>query len=173
MEFFGSTNLSRKGIHHNWEVSGVVFFDESDAASIQAREDSKKRFLKLWDHESFGVDTRFVAARWLAHDSAGSRWLAKTPAGERTAQMPHMRRRVMRTVLRHIQQFDGESADWLQRQLREAPAAVRAADLARQGMAPGYATLIAVEETLGTEKFYDELGRLPSIQKLNALARGA
>ena len=37
MEFVGSTNLSTAGLNKNWELSGLVMFDENDPESMDAR----------------------------------------------------------------------------------------------------------------------------------------
>jgi phosphatidylserine/phosphatidylglycerophosphate/cardiolipin synthase-like enzyme len=161
MELFGSTNLSRKGLKDNWEISGLVVFDEQDPDSIANREDSKGRFLRLWDDESFGIDTRRTAEK---------RMVDMEPE-EREHSMEWERKRVLRSALRRIQHFENEAADWVQEKLTQGPIAKRARELFDAGSAPGYAKFGAIEEAIGTEAFYDEINHLPSMTKLRSLRR--
>lgn len=161
MEFFGSTNLSVKGLKDNWEVSGVVLFDESDQGSLEAREKSKAQFLKLWDYESFELDTRRIAEKRLAD--------CKTK--DREMRIEEARRSAIKSVLSRIRIYEMESADWMQEQAKDPRVAERAQQLELSGMAEGYALLRAVEEVLGTEEFYKQLNGLDGMKQLRTLRR--
>lgn len=159
-EFFGSTNLSKKGMRDNWEVSGLIFFDEGNAEAEAAREDSSSRFLKLWDHESVEVNTRDTAARRLA----------STRSKDMSSRVQESRARVLKEVLRGVQLFEQQSADWLtELEARHPAVAAFAAHLESEGMANGFARLRAAEEFLGTEEFYRQLHDLPAYKTLQAI----
>lgn len=159
-EFFGSTNLSKKGMRDNWEVSGLIFFDEGNQQAEAAREDGKSRFMKIWEHESFELNTKEVAERRL-HD---------VDTKDREMRVHEARAGVVRGILYHILRFEQESADWVQGLAASNPdVAKRARELEADGLAPGYALLRGAEEVLGTDRFYAELGQLPARQKLEAL----
>lgn len=159
-EFFGSTNLSKKGMRDNWEVSGLIFFDQGNPQAESAREDGKSRFLKLWEHESFELNTKDVAERRLAG----------VETKDREMRVREARAGVVRGILSNILRFEQQSADWVQELARkDRGVAERALELEKEGLAPGYALLRAAEEVLGTERFYTELGELPARQKLERL----
>lgn len=157
MEFFGSTNLSAKGMQDNWELSGVVFFDPDDPSSIEAREDGRRRFLKLWEHESIAFDSKAAAEELLVKEKHRPDYEMRVEEARRSA---------IRGQLWRIHRFETESAAWVQEQLKNPSTAARAERLRKAGMAEGYAALQAVESEWGTEAFYDALKALPAYGKL-------
>lgn len=162
-EFFGSTNLSNKGMRDNWELSGLIYFDPGNQEAEAAREDGKSRFLKLWDHESFALDTKAVAERRLAG----------VDTKDREMRVREARASVIRSALLHIQHFEQQSAKWVQEMATENPEiADRAKALEGEGLAPGYALLRATEEVLGTDSYYRALSLLPAHQGLERLREG-
>ena len=162
MEFMGSTNLSSKGMRDNWEMSAVVVFDEDAPDSIAARESGKRQFLKMWEHESFELDTRAVAEKRLVD---------KTDAPDYEARVEEARRSALRTLLLRIQHFEHETADWMQQKAQDPKLAAQVRELELTGLAPGYALLEAVEGELGTELFYGKLKQLESYRKLEKFRR--
>ncbi len=161
MELGGSTNFSHKGLNTNWEVSAIVLFDEDDPDSLEQRERSRQHFLKLWENESFVLDTKKTAMKELAGmpESSRQEWLEPT------------RRKVIRHLLKLIRNFELEAADFIQEQLRIPGVGSKAAEFIRLGYAPGYAKLMAVKESLGEEEFYQRLHKLPSMSKLRSFRR--
>lgn len=159
-EFFGSTNLSKKGMRDNWEVSGLIYFDQGNVQAEAAREDGKSRFLKLWEHESFELNTKEIAERRLAD----------VETKDRDMRIQEARAGVVRGILYNILRVEQESADWVQGLAASNPAvANRARELEASGLAPGYALLRGAEEVLGTDKFYEGLGALPARKALEKM----
>ncbi|MBI3925361.1 MAG: hypothetical protein HY319_07480 [Armatimonadetes bacterium] len=156
MEFFGSTNLSAKGMKDNWEISGLVFFDEKDPDSISARDQGKARFLKLWENESFDLDSRSIAEKRLE--------------GVRTKdvamRIEEARRSSIMSALNRIRVYENEAADFLHQKAQDPAIAERVRQNELAGMSHGYALLQAVEKEMGSEAYYAELHRLPSMTKL-------
>lgn len=157
MEFFGSTNLSSKGMQDNWELSGVVFFDPADPSSMEAREDGRARFLKLWEHESISFDSRVAAEKLLQEEKGRPDYEMRVEEARRSA---------IRGMLWRIQQFETESASWVQQQAQSPVVAARIQQLELAGMAPGYAALRALEDELGARAFYSALKALPAYTQL-------
>jgi len=157
MELIGSTNLSNKGVRDNWELSGLVYFDESAPESIEARQDGVNRFEKLWNYESVTFDSRAAA---ILQDI--------TSLG-----MDQSRKKSIRTVLNMIQNYEVQTAKLIEQKLAESPALAEKADeLQRGGMAWGYARLKACEYAYGVEGFADMLKQVPMRSKIDAFARG-
>ncbi len=157
MELVGSTNLSNKGVRDNWELSGLVYFDETVPESIAARQDGVSRFEKLWDYESIAFDSRAAA---ILQDI--------TSLG-----MDQSRKKSIRTVLNMIQNYEVQTAKLIEQKLAESPALAESADeLQRQGMAWGYARLKACEQAFGTDGFAAMLKQVPMRAKIDAFASG-
>ncbi|MCB1234123.1 MAG: alanine racemase [Verrucomicrobiae bacterium] len=162
MEFFGSTNLSNKGLTDNWELSGLVMFDPDDADSMATREQSKASFLKLWDHESFSLDSRKVAEKRLEESSDVKDYAMRVEEARHSA---------LKSLLSRIRQFELESAAWMQTQAQDPAVEKRRQENLVAGMAEGYALLNAVETTLGTDEFYAQLNKLDAMRSLRSLRR--
>lgn len=157
MELVGSTNLSNKGVRDNWELSGLVYFDEKAPESISARQDGVERFQKLWDYESVSFDSRAAA---ILQDI--------TSLG-----MDQSRKKSIRTVLGMIQNYEVQTAKLIEQKLAESPALLEKAEQLRtDGMAWGYARLKACEEAFGTDGFAKMLSDLPQRKKIDAFAQG-
>lgn len=161
MEFVGSTNLSTAGLNKNWELSGLVMFDENDLESMAARQESVDGFLKIWNHESFVLDTRKVAEKRLED----------VDTKDREMRIHEARSSSIRSLLGLVRSFELESAEMMARHAEDVVVAQRIHVLEKQGMAEGYAILRAVEERLGTEAFYAELNDLEAMTKLRSLRR--
>ena len=162
MELIGSTNLSNKGIRDNWELSGLVYFDGAE----EAREESKERFLKLWDHEAAALDSRTAAAR-LVEAQEGA---PEKGSPEYEVAVEQMRRKAMQSFLGLISSYEVQSAKFIQTQMENPRIRERAQALQAEGMAYGYARLQACQEILGEKEFYAGLEALPSRVKLAELA---
>ncbi|MGE0496160.1 MAG: phospholipase D-like domain-containing protein [Vulcanimicrobiota bacterium] len=162
MEFFGSTNLSNKGLTDNWELSGLVMFDPDDPDSMATREQSKASFLKLWERESFSLDSRKVAEKRLEES---------VDVKDYAMRVEEARQSALKSLLSRIRQFELESAAWMQTQAQDPAVEKRRQDNLLAGMAEGYALLKAVEDTLGTDEFYAQLNKLDGMRSLRSLRR--
>ncbi|MBS2039063.1 hypothetical protein JST97_29040 [bacterium] len=157
MELVGSTNLSNKGVRDNWELSGLVYFDENAPDSISARQDGVERFEKLWKYESVAFDSRAAA---ILQDIT-------------TLGMDQSRKKSIRTVLNMIQNYEVQTSKLIEQEMSGSPALqARADELQRQGMAWGYARLKACEETFGLDGFAEKLKTVPMRAQIDAFARG-
>ncbi len=162
-EYFGSTNFSKKGLKENWEESGLVKFDPADPASMDLREKAKDRFLRLWDHMAVEVDSRELAAAYAS----------RSGATDQTNLAGALRESAMRDIIVQVEKFEKESGQWMIQQARDPEVASKVSELRLAGMDEGSAVLIAVEDHLGTEKFFESLSQLGSHQKLVNLAARA
>lgn len=156
MELVGSTNLSNKGVRDNWELSGLVLFDEAQPETTAARQDGVSRFEKLWEHESMALDTKKAAVL-----------LENTALGADEA-----RKKAMRTFLGMIQNYESQTAKLVEEKMAEPGMRERALQLQSGGMAYGYARLKTCEEKLGVEAFYTALKDLPTYQRMLNFADG-
>jgi phosphatidylserine/phosphatidylglycerophosphate/cardiolipin synthase-like enzyme len=157
MELVGSTNLSNKGVRDNWELSGLVYFDENAPESTTAREDGVARFEKLWKYESVAFDSRAAA---IFQDI--------TALG-----MDQSRKKSIRTVLNMIQNYEVQTSKLIEQELANSPALAELADRYQtEGMAWGYARLKACEDTFGLEGFAEKLKTVPMRAHIDAFARG-
>lgn len=156
MELVGSTNLSNKGVRDNWELSGLVYFDEHDADSMAARQEGVERFERLWQYESISLDTH-AAARLQDIETLGEY---------------ESRKKSIRSFLNMIGNYELQSAKWVEQQMVEFDLNPRALDLQKEGMAYGYARLTACQEKMGLPTFYEGLRQLPTYQRLQAFSRG-
>ena len=161
-EFVGSTNLSHKGLKDNWELSGVMFFDPNDPQALASRDDAKSRFERMWDNESFELDTRKVADRRVP----------QLDQKDRAMRVQESRGSAVRSLLNRIKQFELESADWMQTWTNDMFVSATRHELEQAGVSPGYALMMAVEQQLGTEEFYNRLRELPGYDKLVKFRNG-
>lgn len=161
-EFVGSTNLSHKGLKDNWELSGVMYFDPADPQAMAARDDTKARFERMWEYESFELDTRKVADRRVPDEGQK----------DRPMRVQESRGSAVRSLLNRIKQYECETADWLQQWKMDMFVSGTAHELEVAGVSPGYALMMAVEQQLGTEEFYARLHELPGYQKLEKFRDG-
>jgi phosphatidylserine/phosphatidylglycerophosphate/cardiolipin synthase-like enzyme len=157
MELVGSTNLSNKGIRENWELSGLVYFDPNKAGSMEARHEGVERFQHLWDYESIQLDTRAAASKQDL-DKLGTE---------------EARRKSIRQFLSMISRYEQQTSRWIEVQIQDDPQLQAKADqLQAQGMAYGYARLLACVEKHGHLDFYAKMQSLPQYAKLQQFARG-
>ncbi len=162
-EMFGSTNFSTQGMRHNWETSGLVFFDESDPESVRNRDESVRKFNMLWERESIELSTVALAARWKT----------EVATRDQAEQIEEVRNSAVRKIIGGIDRWEKESAVWMGQQASLPGVAQRSAELRAQGMSEGYALYQSVKTTLGEEKFYAELKALPARQSLDQLTADA
>ncbi|MEW6282485.1 MAG: HAD-IB family phosphatase, partial [Candidatus Eremiobacterota bacterium] len=157
-EMFGSTNFSKKGLRDNWEHSGFVAFEADDPN----RKASVGQFMQLWEHETFELNTKELAARWMQNRPAPAReWLVEDS-----------RDRAIKLIIGTLERFEEQSGDWMLAQLEDPAVAARVQALEKTGMAHGYAVLKAVEQHMGTEAYWAELDKLPANQDLELLKAG-
>lgn len=152
MELVGSTNLSNKGIRDNWELSGLVYFDPDSPQAVAAQAEGVSRFNDLWERESISLDTRAAMTRI---DVSGY--------GEEEA-----RKRAIRACLGMINNYEKRTANLVEKLIGTNPDLKKRADeLQGQGMAYGYARLLACEEGLGKDEFFSELHGLKARKNLD------
>lgn len=157
MELVGSTNLSNKGVRDNWELSGLVYFDETAPESTAARQDGVARFEKLWKYESVAFDSRAAA---ILQDIT-------------TLGMDQSRKKSIRTVLNMIQSYEVQTSKLIEQEMANSPALVEMAEkYQKEGMAWGYARLKACEDAFGVEGFAEKLKTVPMRANIDAFARG-
>lgn len=161
-EFVGSTNLSHKGLKDNWELSGVMYFDPSDPQAMAARDDTKARFERMWENESFELDTRKVADRRVPNEDQK----------DREMRVQESRGSAVRSLLNRIKQFEVETADWFESWKSDMFVSGTMHELEVAGVSPGYALMMAVEQQLGTEEYYKRLHELPGYEKLEKFRSG-
>ncbi len=156
-EFFGSTNFSNKGMRENWEHSGTVHFDPQDEAAMANRDQSKKNFEKMWEHNSFELSSKDLAAIWKS----------KYDGKDKSSQIEEARYNAVRKTIEAIENYEKESATFMLSKANDPEIASRVAELNKEGYEPGLALLTAVEEKMGTENFYKALSSLPSKRALD------
>ena len=120
---------------------------------MRIRQESVDGFLKIWDHESFVLDTRKVAEKRLEDVNTK----------DREMRIQEARSSAVRSVLGLVRSFELQSAEMMARHTQDVVVAARVQELELSGMAEGYAILKAVEERLGTEEFYKELNGLDAM----------
>lgn len=158
-EMFGSTNFSKKGMQENWETSGMVTFDPKDAESMKNREESIRGFKHLWEHESFECSSLELAGRWKS----------KVKTEDKQAQIEDARNSAIKKIIQQIEVVEEESARWMGQKAADPKVAGHIQDLMKSGVAEGYAICSAVKESMGEEKYYAELAKLPERQKLERM----
>jgi len=156
VELIGSTNLSNKGVRDNWELSGLVYFDEAKADSIAARTDGVERFERLWAHESISLNTQ-AAAKLLENPALGAE---------------ESRKKAIRTFLGMIANYETQTAKTIDTMMSEPGMLERALQLQGQGLAYGYARLQTCQEKLGEGAFFNTLKALPTRTRLESFAEG-
>lgn len=135
MMLAGSTNFSHKGLRDNWELTDVVYFDESENSRAQ-RAEVEGDFDRLWTRESLDINTRELAEHKYAD---------LPPGPERDLQVERERKTTLRTFLREIDNYEREIGERVHDTVRTDPTLSydvyqRVAD----GQAHGYAVLGAV-----------------------------
>lgn len=156
MELVGSNNLSNKGIRQNWELTGLVMFDECSEQAMAAQQQGVERFQDLWERKSITLDTRKAAE---LQDISG-------------LGLDGARKRSIRSFLGMIANYEVQSAKLVEEKVALPEVGQRAAELHQTGMAWGYARLLACREVLGEDAFHQSLAQLPTRQRLEAFARG-
>ncbi len=155
-DFVGSTNFSAKGLRHNHEHSGAIHFEGQSELAEQA----KSAFEDLWDNHSLKADTRSLSERW-------KRGYAEA---DRENQIDQARSGAVRHIIRAVADYEKESAGWVAAQATHPEVEKLAHQLLSQGYDHGNATLMAVRQHLGQDKFLAGLANLKSRQPLNKLS---
>jgi phosphatidylserine/phosphatidylglycerophosphate/cardiolipin synthase-like enzyme len=155
----GSTNFSIKGLQDNWEHSGYVHYQEGDANSQAIEDSSKKSFNELFDNESFECNTKEVAT--LSNENYTGK--------DKDTQIEESRDGVVKTILHSVQNYQNATGVFVQAQASDPTVQARVTALVASGMDEGDATLQAVSEKMGPEKFLDGLHALPEYQTLQQL----
>lgn len=163
-EWFGSTNLSGKGMKDNWEHSGVVKFDEKDPASIALRTEAENLFNELWTNMSFECNTKEVATYWATHGKYAYK------GRDIDAEIERQRGKLADKVIGNLEVFEKESGKFVEDKMAASPKIqARVKELEKTGMDDGNAILVAVAEDMGKESFYKAMHSLPAMETLNKM----
>ena len=155
-EIAGSTNFSKKGMQENWETSAYVHFDQSDKKSIALREQSKEQFETLWEDQTFDLGpTRLAAFNEKNTPKAGRDWA-----------IGQGRRYATKQIIRNIQNYERESATYIQGLLERDDVSAKKAELLEQGYSEGDSSLMAAKDVLGKKAYLQGLHNLDSHKKL-------
>lgn len=159
-ELCGSTNFSFKGLRDNWEHSAYVEFDPNDRVAVAQQEEARAQFLRLWDHESFELNSleKGKEKRWSERDSK-----------DYLMQADEARFGIQRDLIAAIETYEKATGAFVSDQAK--PLASRVEELQQAGHDPDSATLLAVEEHLGFDGFQTALAALPERQALEDLKR--
>lgn len=155
-EIAGSTNFTKKGLQENHETSAYVHFDQSDEASIALREESKKQFLELWEHESYDLSARDVAA----YDNRFA------PKVGRDWIIDQERDRGTKSILRELEAYEIETGRLVESFMADPGYKAKYDALFAQGFSEGDSALMAAEQHFGKDAFREMKEKLPSHQKL-------
>lgn len=162
-EWFGSTNLSNKGMRENWEHSGVVKFDDKDPKSVEMREHAKGLFEEMWEHESLNCNLTKLATRLVTEKF-------HYEGRDLKSEVSYQRGKKLKELIGMIETYEKETGDWVSKKA-EAPAVqARIKEYMAAGMDDGNATLLAVRESMPKDEFYNTLAQLPSRKELNSFA---
>ncbi|MBI3929625.1 MAG: hypothetical protein HY319_29050 [Armatimonadetes bacterium] len=155
----GSTNFSNKGLKDNWEESTFVHFDPADEEAMTNRAQSVAQFDDLWKNEAFELTSRDVAAYWKRYK----------PEEGREYQIREAQQAAVNDVIHRIEEYERQSARWVQSLTRREDIANRAEELRSKGIAEGYADLMAIREVLGDRAYYEGLYEMPAYKELREL----
>lgn len=158
-DFVGSTNFSKKGLRDNHEHSGVIHFNPDDPESMALHEKSKSAFEDLWDNYSLTSNSKTIATRWKS----------RYRGADREHQIEDARGGAIRQAIRGIENYEKQSATWMQEQVEERGLNKQIAALMQEGYDMGNATLKAVQDSMGKEDFLAGLHSLESYQVLDKL----
>lgn len=156
-EFFGSTNFSRKGLRENWEHSAYVKFEDGDRQAGEARDEAKSKFLHMWDRESYELNSLERGRRLKSRDKE---------AKDYEILVDESRFGTVRDVIKLIETAEVDSGNFTEDQLKNPEIASRRDQLMSQGYDEGNAALIAVQEKMGSEAFYQAISELPGQKAL-------
>jgi len=159
-EFFGSTNFSNKGLRENWEHSGYVKFDESDASSVAQRDSAVGHFLQLWDKESFELNSLEKGKKIKERQSNAKDFLV---------QADEARFGVLRDTIKGIETLEEATGRFVESEAQCTHTQGRIQEFEKQGYDKDTAVLLAVQEKLGKDEFYAALEALPERAALEAL----
>jgi len=162
MAVLGSTNMSSRGLMENWELSGVVMFDDASSDSRVQRKMLEQDFMKTWDHESIRIDTKKVAENRLADKDIA----------DKAARIEESRKRVVFETIHHLRRYENESAGVVRSLLEKHSDLKTEIDYKiKHGWTEGYAILTTLEGRVGDE-YYGALAQTPSRQKLDRMQGG-
>lgn len=160
MAMLGSTNLSRKGLAENWELSGLLYFQEGDDSN---RTRLVEDFQRTFEEEAIDLSSRTIATARL--DGLQAR--------DKHVRIEEARYGVTRDILRAIGAYEIASTQVLTRLADETPGVREAAaGLQVQGLPRGYALQQALRDALGPEKLVGELRKTTAYADLLRLRRG-
>lgn len=161
-EWFGSTNLSSKGMRENWEQSGVISFDPKDPDSMKLRQHGEDLFNDLWDNMSFECNSKDVAT-YLVKDKYHYK------GRDMEAEIDRNRGKVIDSLIANLETYEKESGAFVHAKAQDPQVQSRIKALTDTGMDEGNATLVSVAESMGKDNFYKALNELPSRKKLDAM----
>jgi len=138
----GSTNFSGKGMRDNWEMSDVMFVNKENSESIAKRDNFDKDFQHLWDKESIDINTKSLAEKKFAGDTAPDAHLKKE----------EHRDFLLRLSIRNIENYEKEIGKKFTEAAKDSRVQAKIGELMAGGMDKGYATLKALEEIYPSDK---------------------
>ena len=156
-DFVGSTNFSNKGLRENHEHSGAIHFNPDDPLSVRQQQQAKGSFEELWDN--FSVESKSV--------QTATAWKKNYQGADKEHQIEDARNGAIRKQIHGIAEYEKESGNWVNEQVKERKLDSKINQLIAQGYDDGNAKLKALREDLGPEAFLEGLHQLPGYQQLN------
>ena len=157
-EVCGSTNFSIKGLRNNWEHSAYVTYDPNDPASMKQQQSAMQHFLSLWNNESFELNS-LVKGRQVRHDDRDAKDF-KTLVDE-------ARFGIQRRLISGIETYEEATGAFVSEKAKGLEPLIT--QLERAGHDHNSATLLAVEQNMGLERFRAALAALPERKTLDAM----
>lgn len=151
-EVAGSTNFSAKGMQENWETSAYVHFDPKDKEAQALKAQSKAQFEELWEKDCYSVSVTDLARLYSKNEQAEGHehFVDSARAG------------ATREILTHIENYEVETGNLMQRLLERSDVADKKSEFLRQGYSTGDATLMAAQAVVGKEELEKQFAELPS-----------
>ena len=165
-EWFGSTNLSGKGMRENWEHSGVVKFDDKQADLVANRKHAEELFNELWDHMSFECNTIDVATNLVKNKF-------HYKGRDLESEINRSRGKVVDELIANLEEYEKQSGAVVCKAIDDNPKIqANIEKLMASGMDEGSARLISVVDDMGKDNFYASLAKLPAMKTLNDMVAG-
>ncbi len=160
MALIGSTNMSRKGLVENWELSGLLQFSAEQDAN---RDTLVSDFQRTFEEEAIDLDSRAIA----------SARLEGLKAKDLNVRIEEARYGVTRDILAAIGAYEMASTGVLAELADATPGVREAAEkLHQDGVPLGYSLQAALRDKLGAEKLLAELRQTPAYQDILRLQKG-
>lgn len=160
MAMIGSTNLSRKGLVENWELSGLLEFAEGEDSN---RNTLVEDFQRTFEEESIDLNSRTIATARLQG----------VMSGDKSVRLEEARYGVTRDILQAIGSYEIASTQLLSQLADSTPGVREAADkLHQDGVPMGYALQQSLRDKLGAEKLLGALRSTSAYADILRLQKG-